>query len=219
MASSDQVLINQFKFTESRSIVILSILYVVGICGIKIPIHPDFILLTPINLLVSAAIVSYFDKNKTQDFLTLFTIVFLTGYLVEVIGVKTGVIFGSYAYGPVLGPKLFETPLSMGINWFILIYGAGNLMNQLSPQWPIALKACIGAFAMIVLDFLIEPVAIHYNFWRWENDVIPVQNYIAWWIISVALLMVFFKILGKKTNKVAIALLVLQLIFFGILNI
>ena len=219
MSLSDQVLQNQSKFTETRSIVILSIIYLVGLIGIKMPIHPDFILLTPLNLLISAALVSYYDKNKTKDFLSLFSIVFATGYLVEVLGVKTGLIFGSYAYGPVLGPKLFETPLSMGINWFILIYGAGNLMNQLKSRWPIFLKACIGALALILLDLLIEPVAIHYNFWRWENDVIPIQNYIAWWLISVVLLVVFFKILGNSINKVAIVLFVLQLIFFGILNI
>ena len=56
MSRSDQVLENQEKFTEKRSIFILSIIYLVGICGIKIPIHQDFILLTPINLLISAII-------------------------------------------------------------------------------------------------------------------------------------------------------------------
>ncbi len=219
MSRAAKVLKDKSKFTETRAIILLSIIYFVGILGIKIPLHEDFILLTPLNLLLSAAFVIYFDKNPRKDFWLLFSIVFFAGYLVEVVGVQTGLIFGTYSYGPVLGPKLFETPLAMGINWFILIYGVGNLMNYFCPKWHILLKAFAGATALIFLDFIIEPVAMAYNFWNWENGIIPTQNYIAWWLTSVILLLIFFKILGTKNNKVAIALLALQLIFFGILNI
>jgi len=40
---------------SSRQVVlILFILYAVGVAGVLIPIHPDFMMLTPLNLLTSA---------------------------------------------------------------------------------------------------------------------------------------------------------------------
>ncbi|MBE0653483.1 MAG: carotenoid biosynthesis protein, partial [Bacteroidales bacterium] len=30
-----------------------------------------------------------------------------------------------------------------------------------------------------------EPVAMHLDYWQWEGDIIPFQNYAAWFIISL----------------------------------
>ena len=219
MTQKEHAIYTQSSFNENRAAFILSIIYAVGIIGIKLPLHESFILLTPLNLIISAGLVAFFDKNSSKDFWTFFTTAFIAGYLIEVLGVQTGVIFGNYSYGAVLGPKLFGTPIAMGINWFILIYGAGNLMTYFFPKGKRMIKSLIGATSLIMLDFLIEPVAMAYDFWSWENDVIPIQNYIAWWMISLILLLIFYKFLSENVNKVAIALLALQLIFFGILNI
>lgn len=36
----------------------------------------------------------------------------------EAIGVTTGVVFESYAYGDPFGIKIFETHIMIGVNWF-----------------------------------------------------------------------------------------------------
>jgi len=66
---------------------------------------------------------------------------------------------------------------------------------------------------------LIEPVAMAYDFWDWTNDIVPLQNYIAWYMIAFVLLVCFYKLEIAIKNKVAVALLVLQFLFFGILNL
>ena len=142
---------------------------------------------------------------------------FFFGFFIEVLGVNTGVIFGEYTYGKVLGWKLWDTPLMIGVNWAMLVYSVGVSVNWLIQKAKWWWKAALGASMMLLLDFLIEPVAIHYGFWTWEAVDVPLQNYVSWWLISYGLLAFFHFSDQKTTNKVATGLLVLQFVFFALL--
>ena len=72
---------------------------------------------------------------------------------------------------------------------------------------------------LVLLDWLIEPVAVKYDFWQWTNTVVPMQNYIAWFIISALLLFIFNKFEFQKNNKLAQALYIIQLVFFASLAV
>jgi uncharacterized membrane protein len=48
------------------------------------------------------------------------------GYAVEVLGVHTGVPFGSYAYSSTLGPRLFGAPPLIGLAWTMLAWPAAG---------------------------------------------------------------------------------------------
>ncbi len=137
----------------------------------------------------------------------------LIGFLLEVLGVKTEFIFGSYHYGQALGFKALSVPLLIGINWAILLYCTSQFLrikNQI-------LNALFGACLMVFLDFFIEQNAARFDFWYWKNSVIPLQNYIAWFIISFVLNLVFQKKLGQKSNLTARAFYVIEIIFFAAL--
>ncbi len=198
---------------------ILVVVYTVGIIGIKGNFDERFVLLTPVNLLLSLGLVFWTHPTEYPPLWKLAVLCFVTGVLVEITGVQTGLIFGDYQYGEVLGPKIWGTPLMIGVNWTMLVYCAGSTVNQLVPTRNIWIKAALGAMLMTILDVLIEPVAMELNFWNWENDVIPLQNYFAWFFVALPLLAAYFKLLGKTTNKVAILLFILQFIFFGILQL
>lgn len=199
---------------------ILVIVYTVGIIGIAGNFDDRFVLLTPVNLLLSLGLVFWTHPTAYAPLWKLAALCFITGVLIEIAGVQTGLIFGDYQYGPVLGPKIFGTPLMIGVNWTMLVYGAGSVINRLlSDTLPIWIKAAFGAILMTLLDVLIEPVAMELNFWSWKDHIIPVQNYIAWFFVALPLLAAYFKLLGKTTNKVAILLFILQFLFFGILQL
>ncbi len=198
---------------------ILVVVYTVGIIGIKGNFDEQFVLLTPVNLLLSLGLVFWTHPTKYSPLWKLAVLCFVTGVLIEIAGVQTGLIFGDYQYGEVLGPKIWGTPLMIGVNWTMLVYCAGSTVNQLASNLNIWIKAAIGAMLMTLLDVLIEPVAMELNFWNWENDIIPLQNYFAWFFVALPLLAAYFKLLGKTTNKVAILLFILQFIFFGILQL
>jgi len=131
------------------------------------------------------------------------------------LGVQTGQIFGSYEYGPVLGWKVFDTPLMIGVNWAMLVYCAGVTVNHIAPMMNKIGKALLAAGMMTGLDFFIEPVAIHYNFWQWNEGAVPLQNYLAWFVIAFLLLLAFYQLMGRAKNKVGVILFILQFLFFA----
>jgi len=198
---------------------ILVVVYTVGIIGIRGNFDERFVLLTPVNLLLSLGLIFWTHPGTYSPLWKLAVLCFTTGLLVEIAGVQTGLIFGDYQYGEVLGPKIWGTPLMIGVNWTMLVYGAGSTVNRLVPDQNIWIKAGLGAMLMTILDVLIEPVAMNLNFWNWQDDIITLQNYFAWFFVALPLLASYFKLLGKTTNKVAILLFILQFIFFGILQL
>lgn len=203
--------------TLFRSTFILVIIYFFGFVGTFTPWKDLFLLCTPINLLISAILLFFNHKNYNTSFYVFCILSFLAGYFLEVIGVKTGYIFGEYEYGHTLGLKLINVPLVIGINWMILIYSAGVICNQLKMN--LIFKSVFGAVLLVVLDFFIEPVAIKFDFWSWRAGIIPLQNYVAWFIASTLLLMLFYSLKFNKDNELAKGLYIVQLVFFILLNI
>ena len=204
---------------ETIAIGVLCILYTVGIFGIVLNIHPDFILLTPVNLLVSVAVMLAFHTNWNRSMVLVLALSDLVRISAEMFGVQTGLLFGDYAYGRVLGPKMWGTPLMIGVNWMLLAYSIGVTTNHLLPRWHWFPQGVVAALLMVGLDVLIEPVAIKYGFWTWAEGAPPLQNYIGWFLVSLPLLCIFTYTQQAVRNKVAMALFGLQVLFFLILNI
>lgn len=203
----------------------LIIVYIVGIVGILMPIHEDFILLTPINLLFSLSMVLLVHPTWNKQIITALIVAYCTGFGAEIAGVQTGLLFGEYQYGATLGPKIFGTPFMIGVNWAMLVYASSAIVNRHFTKVPIILKAAIGASFMVFLDLFIEPVAIKQDFWSWGETgynsfiVAPLQNYIVWWIIAFGLILFTLLFTRPFQNKIAELLYLLQLAFFIILNL
>ena len=209
-----------FNLPQARlAVLVLAVLYAVGIVGILLPIHEDFILLTPFNLLVSLALVLWMHPRWDGHTLAFLFIAYFVGFGAELFGVQTGILFGEYTYGEVLGPRIWGTPLMIGVNWVMLGYSAGVIANHLMGQAHWLLRGLFAALLMVALDVLIEPVAIRYGFWSWEGDVVPLRNYLGWFLVAFPLQSLFSFWLAAVRNKVAIALFILQVLFFLILGI
>ena len=153
---------------------------------------------------------------------------FIVGFVSEVIGINTGYLFGDYTYSQLLGPSIAGVPLIIGINWFIVIYCCGMFMkailNKFSPgdinqgcRLKIYSLVIDGAILAVVFDWIMEPVAISLGFWKWQGDI-PVFNYISWFLVSIVLLLFFHAADFRTTNKFAVNLLLIQILFFLILR-
>ncbi len=199
------------------TIIFLPIFYAIGVAGLLIPsTQLMFEKLVPFSLMLSCAFLIAFQERNNQSAYLIFALVVVVSFFIEVIGVNTGKIFGNYQYGSALGFRLLNTPLVIGLNWLMLVAGTYNLVNRIGIKKP--WSALAGASILTGLDFLIEPVAVKYNWWSWQNNVVPMQNYIAWFYISFVFLWLFFKI-EIKNNQVAMLLIILQLFFFSVLNL
>jgi uncharacterized membrane protein len=204
----------------SKAIIFMSIMYSVGLIGFLMKIHPDFPLLTPFNLTLSLVVSLYFHREKNTKFLLVCLCIMSVGFMVEAIGVNTGKIFGTYEYGKILGFKLWQTPLSISVNWLLTSYCAAMFVNEVMPnQRHLGIKALIASLVMVGLDIFIEPVAMKTDMWQWENNIIPFQNYVGWFLTALPLQMLLFYVIGHAKNKVAYVVFMLQALFFLILNL
>lgn len=205
------------KYKLLISIGILTVFYVVGLIGILFSDdRADFASLSWLNLCISAVVLFWNHERWNKGVILSLSGVGILGFLVEVLGVQTGEVFGEYSYGDALGIKWFEVPLVIGLNWVMLCYFSVYSLSTWIKQWWLLSSAA--ALLLIGLDFIIEPVAIKLDFWHWSRNEIPVQNFVAWFIIAA----VFNKLIAitkaDSSNKLAIYLFAIQLIFFLILR-
>jgi putative membrane protein len=200
-------------------------MYVVGLGGLLMPpLQPYFKLLSAFNLWVSLGILLLFHENYQKSFIVFSIITFFAGFLIEVLGTNTGVVFGQYWYGTTLGFKIANVPIVLGANWLILIYCTGIVIQTIIDKFAgsgyfsvlnTALsKSLLAALLMVGLDIFIEPVAIRLDFWQWNNNIVPLQNYLAWFIISFLLTLYFFSLKSVIKNSIAFLMLLLQFLFF-----
>lgn len=196
----------------------LGFVYFCGMAGLLYPpTRPYFEIATPFNLLLSAVVLLSFHSDWNRAFYWFCSITLLFGFFIEVAGVHTTLIFGSYEYGPTLGAKVWEVPLVIGVNWLILVYCTGIICQQLRVI-PV-LKAALAALMMVMLDVLIEPIAIIHDYWQWQNNEIPLQNYAGWFVAAWLLLWLFYAMPFVKKNPFAKYLFVIMISFFAVLNL
>lgn len=204
---------------EEKALVVIFILYFVGVLGFVFLKEWNFMLLTPFNLLISLFVALRFHSRPSMSFYIICFSVALIGFFIEVAGVNTGLIFGAYQYGPVLGFSLFSTPLSIGVNWLLLIYSSSVLVNYvILEKTSRTLKVFIASSLMVSLDLLIEPVAITTNMWRWEHVDVPLQNYLGWFVSAFVLQWIMSYHTQKELNRVAAFIFLIQCAFFAVLN-
>jgi len=198
------------------SLIIVITFHVVGIIGMTGDQPSFFVNSTPFNLLLSAFLLFLNHHQWTVRQAMLLVIIFCLGFLAEVIGTNTGYLFGNYQYGKTLGFKVFNVPVVIGVNWAMQVYIAGNLVMQLGKNPYI--RAFAGSILLVLLDYFIEPVAVEFDYWQWENNVIPLTNYACWFFISFVFLSLFFKSGFRQYNPLSGVLYVIQLLMFIILG-
>ncbi len=175
-------------------------------------------MLVPYHLLLMLLLMILTVNDRSADLIKFSTGVYLAGFFIEVIGVNTGQIFGNYTYGSALGVKLWATPLLIGVNWLMLVYCTGAFLQKFNFKNRVLFSA-LGAAILLGIDFLIEPVAIRFDYWSWFEGIIPVQNYLGWYIFSFLLFLFYSGLNFRKENNAAIVLLFTQFCFFLALNL
>jgi putative membrane protein len=201
--------------TNTTIAVILVILFhLVGLIGLSVnSFKPLFLQIVPWHLLLMMLILFFSHKRFNTKFILFAILIFITGFFAEWVGVHTGGLFGNYTYGKTLGIKFSNIPLIIGANWFLLIYATGVLMQR-SRIKSLAIRLLTGAMILVLLDRLIEPAAINFDYWHWASNTIPAKNYACWLLVSAVMLFVFEKFKFEKQNIVAPVLLITQFIFF-----
>jgi bisanhydrobacterioruberin hydratase len=199
--------------------IVLALLYGFGVTFHRVPATAAMVQgLTPWVLLLTAALTCVSLAREHAGFAFVWVAgAFLAGYVLEVVGVATGAIFGAYGYGDVLGVKLLGVPLVIGINWAFVILGATTLCARFL-RIP-ALAALASGVLTTGFDWVMEPVAVRMGYWHWDGGAIPARNYVAWFVISGALSFVLVSRKRAIRSWVPMVAFILQLGFFLALRV
>lgn len=193
--------------------------YLIGVAGMLIPATSlYFMKLTPLALLMNFGLLllQHEPKFSTKTILV-FCLIWLSGFFIEIIGVQTGIIFGDYTYGKSLGWKLWDTPIIIGLNWLLLVYTTATITQKIKTNYFI--RIALGAGMMLVYDLVMEQVAPRMDMWSWQGGSVPIENYIAWFVIA-SLFHTLIQFTGIKIrNKLSETVLIAQFVFFVILFI
>ena len=196
------------------NLIVLIIFHVVGL--ILFATDPNASRLSYITLLISGAALMIDEGIKLRKAAILSSI-FVLGYSVELIGIKTGFFFGEYSYDTALGSKFLGVPLIIGLNWVIIVAASSSIIKYFIKK-PLILQALLAAALCTLLDFIIEPIAISYNFWTWTDGTIPFYNYLCWFGFSF-LFSTIYLYRNKEINKTGIIIYIIWTNFFIILNL
>lgn len=215
------------------SVVIATVVHLAGLIGMIWGDPVWFSSKTPLNLLLMWGLLLLNQPRRDVPFLLFMLLGFATGMFTEMIGVQTGILFGDYAYGTILGPSWNGVPFLIGLNWFVTVFIAAGMarlmLERLSshqigaPQsrlWKFLLLPLTGAAIATLFDWIMEPAAVSLGFWTWAGDgSIPMLNYVCWFGISWLLLTAGMFLGLDLRNRFSIPLLLIQSLFFLLLRL
>ncbi len=188
--------------------------FLVGVAGFAIPYtHALFIKLIPFTLILNFAFLLLHHPGRPKPTLLIVSVlIFLSGIAVEIAGVQTGLVFGSYAYGSGLGLKVLGTPLLIGLNWLFLIYTSSAFVH--SERIPKFILIVLRSLTMLAYDVVLEQIAPRIDMWAWEGGHIPLQNYLAWFLISMCFHTLVEVCRVRVKNPMAGFIFGVQILFF-----
>jgi uncharacterized membrane protein len=119
-----------------------------------------------------------------------FVISAVVSYFLEETGVRTGIIYGFYHYGDMLGSKLGHVPIIIPLAWFMMVYPSWMVARAVVhnvDEWSFAGLSVVAGIAALVMtgwDMVMDPgMALAQN-WIWERGGayfgVPRRNYLGW---------------------------------------
>lgn len=191
--------------TNKLKIVTIIFLHLFLICAafftVYIPFQINFKLVSSLWVFILFIPIVY-GCIKILGFKKGFILIMFTCLLalsIEAFALKTGIPYGKFLYGPKAGMVLFNiVPLSVPFAWGVILFGSGALVaRKTNIIWK---RIVFTAFLMLIIDLVLDPLAVHMGLWQWEKPGIyygvPVINFIGWifsGIIGSWLIHYFFK--------------------------
>ncbi len=197
--------------TKKYLLYFLLLVYFSGSIGFVI--KPDFFRpFTPYTLLFTCFVYLVHQPIENKTFLKSFFIIAFLAYIVEVIGVRTGFIFGHYNYGNSLGIKFLNVPLIISFNWALLISAGIITMSHFFANKYLVLG--LAALLVTAIDLIIEQVAFKLDFWQFEHNLAGLHNYTGWYCVAFILPYFFYDNIIKGNRSISLIVLILQIVFF-----
>lgn len=163
-------------------------------------------------LLVSFVVLLCFHKKWNREFVIAILLIGACGFLLEVLAVKTGYVYGYFLFGPTLGYSFWETPVLLAAIWAGNIYTSRQIAAMIAKDTFVV--SLVSAVLITLLVFFMEPFAIREGMWSWNGSSIPRHKYIGVFIAALVFQYIFSKSVKLPPNKFALPVYLIQLGFF-----
>ena len=203
---------NLLKYKVHIAIGILWLFHISAIIGISLGHLNWFVQKTPLNLSLSLLLfILIFPLNTLKKGIA-FILFFAGGMFAEWLGVNYGILFGEYEYGYNFGPKLDGVPYLIGVYWALLTFVTASILDY--TRLSTVVKIILAAGLMVLLDFFMEQSAPVFDFWTFDEKIVPLENYVTWFVIAF-LFQVILRSLRIEGNKsFSLNIYMAQLFFF-----
>lgn len=173
----------------------------VAVVALQIPyplVHGDarnLLTVVTVAVFAAASVAHALWSRGLRYTATLVGVVFVGGFLVEVVGVHTGIPFGRYHYRHDLGASLWGVPLVIPLAWLMMAHPARVVAGRLSSsRWALA---AVAAIALASWDIFLDPQMVDAGHWRWSDvrhhlpgvSGVPLSNFAGWLLVALALML------------------------------
>ena len=133
--------------------------------------------------LLAAGVLGFALERFGRRAWALFAVAFVFGVVVEGIGYRSGLPFGSYHY-TAPGPALLGVPLLVPLGWFAFSLVALSVA-------PLGRARLVAPLALVAWDLALDPLMVQQGFWRFDAggiyEGIPLSNFAGWYLAGYLL--------------------------------
>ncbi len=137
------------------------------------------------------------------------------GFLIELMGLKTGWPFGTYKYDPSLGPQLFDVPQVVPFAWAMIAHPILCAARRVAGNWVLL----YGGFGLMAYDLFLDPQMVTAGRWTWEvtgshvpfTPEVPLSNAFGWLLSGMALIAILHLALPRDRRKVSASFITIDI--------
>lgn len=127
------------------------------------------------------------------------------GLVAELVGVRTGMPFGDYAYATTLGPALWDVPVVVPLAWTMMAYPVLLAAQQISGRFAFLL----GGIGLAGWDVFLDPQMVRDGHWHWADpspsfpgiDSVPITNYLGWLLVATLMMAVLQRLPTAEASQ------------------
>ncbi|ASF39215.1 hypothetical protein CEH05_08810 [Halobacillus halophilus] len=177
--------------------------YICGVILLTFDLLPPWLEWANSVFLITAGVIAiiYFIRMYGAAGGVLYSLfIIVVSIYVEHLGVAYNFLFGSYDYNQNFGLKIFDTPVTIGFAWMLIIGCSHELARGITEKWSGFFRlisfVITGGLLAVTMDLILDPVSYKVKeYWIWQEPGvyydIPFSNFMGWFILAAIFHAVF----------------------------